>query len=391
MDKRIYLLTIIAFIVGMVELIVGGILDLIADDLGVTLGNVGLLITIFSLVYGISAPILLIATAKVERKKLTLIALLVFFFGNLLAIVSQTYSVLLIARIISASSGSILVVLCITLASSVVAPKYVGRAIGLVIMGISGSIVLGIPIGLVLGNAFGWRAPFALIASLTLVLMLAVHFFMKPIQPEPSVPIKIQLSTLKRSKILFAQLTTFFFLAGHMTLYAFLTPFLKSFVGLDSTWVSVIYFIFGIAAVAGGGIGGVLTDRFRAKNVLLLTIIIFSITMFAIPYTAFIFPLFLTVIVVWGVMSWTITPAMQSYLIEAAPETAAIQQSINNSVLHFGIAFGSFIGSVIIEHQSVQHNTTVGTLFIVLSLGSLLFSLSRERNEKLVPQQTDIN
>src|SRR5690625_7523483 len=88
-------------------------------------------------------------------KKLALLSLFVFFIGNVIAIFSPSFSVLMIARIISAASGSLLIVLCITIASSIVPQKHVGRAIGIVVMGISGSLVFGVPIGLMLGNSFG--------------------------------------------------------------------------------------------------------------------------------------------------------------------------------------------------------------------------------------------
>ena len=101
MDKRVYLLTIVSFVVGMVELIIGGILDKVATDLGVSLGQAGLLITIFSVTFAISAPILSVLTAKIERKRLTLITLFVFLVGNLVAVFSPSYSILFISRMIS--------------------------------------------------------------------------------------------------------------------------------------------------------------------------------------------------------------------------------------------------------------------------------------------------
>ncbi len=379
MDKRVYLLTIVSFIVGMVELIIGGILDLVATDLGVSLGQAGLLITVFSLVFGIAAPILLVLTAKIERKQLTLLALFVFLIGNLLAVISPNYSILLIARIISAMSGSLLTVLCITIASSIVAQKYIGRAIGIVVMGISGSLVFGVPIGLMLGNSFGWRAPFMLITVLTFLLMIGIYFFMEKIEPQPSIPLMQQLATLKNNKILFAQATTFFFLAGHMVLYAYFTPFLKTTLGLDGTWVSIVYLIFGVAAVTGGGVGGLLADRFGAKPTILFVTTVFAFALFTIPYVTFSFSLFLLIMIIWGMMSWTITPALQSYLIEITPETAAIQQSLNNSALHFGIAFGSLVGGIVIERTSVIYNATFGGLFVVLALGAAVFSMTRKK------------
>src|SRR5690606_26413649 len=113
---------------------------------------------IFSFVFAFSAPVLLVLTARFERKKLTLITLVLFLLGNLIAVFSVNYSMLFFSRIVSAATSSLLIVLCITMASDIVSAKYRGRALGIVNMGVSGSIVLGLPIGLALGDVFGWRA-----------------------------------------------------------------------------------------------------------------------------------------------------------------------------------------------------------------------------------------
>ncbi len=92
---------------------------------------------------------------------------------------STSYNVLLISRIISAASGALLTVLCLTLATYISKPEYHGRAIGPVVMGISGSIVPGLPIGVSMGHAFSWRSPFILIAVLTILLIIAVIIFLE--------------------------------------------------------------------------------------------------------------------------------------------------------------------------------------------------------------------
>ncbi|GAA0441442.1 MFS transporter [Virgibacillus salarius] len=379
MDKRVYLLTIISFVVGMVELIIGGILDLVANDLNVSLGKAGLLITIFSLVFAISAPILLIATAKIERKQLTLIALLIFLIGNLIAVFSPIYSMLFIGRIISAASGSLLIILCLTIAANIGDDKYRGRAIGIVSMGVSGSLVLGVPIGLVLGNMFGWRAPFVFIVLLSLLSMIGVYYFMEKVEPKPQVSLKKQIHSLKESKILLGHATTFLYMAGHTILYAYLTPFVKDTMHLGGNWLSIIYLIFGIAAVSGGGIGGAFSDQFGSKKTIISTLVIFALSLLTIPFTTSSFAVFLVVMIVWGMMSWAITPALQSYLIESAPETSDIQQSLNNSALHFGIAFGSLVGGIVIEQASVQQNAAIGGIFVILSLGTILVSMTKSQ------------
>ncbi|GGE68237.1 MFS transporter [Priestia taiwanensis] len=379
MNFKVYILAISAFIVGTVELIIGGILDTIADDLGVSVSSAGQLITVFSVVFAIAAPILLATTARMERKQLYMYSLFVFLLGNILAALSTSYMMLMAARVVSAASGSLLVVLSITIASSIVAPAYRARAIGIIFMGISGSLVLGVPIGLVLTNAFNWKALFFLVAGLTVLAMIGIHFFIEKIEAKANqIPLRQQLATLKDSKIISAHLISILMLTGHLTLYAYLTPFLKDVVNLDATWVTIAYFIFGIAAVAGGGFGGWMADTLGSKKSILFIVTAFVFVIFSLPVmSSFALPIFFAVMILWSSLSWAISPAQQNYLIQSAPESAEIQQGLNASCMHLGIAFGSSIGALVIEQSSVYYNAWVGGLFVIAALGCAIFSFTR--------------
>lgn len=377
MDFRVYILAITSFVVGMVELIVGGIMDVISKDLQVTVSMTGQLIAVFSVVFALSAPILLTITSKVERKKLYILTLFVFFIGNVISSVSPNYSTLLFARILSAASCSLIVVLSLTIATSIVKSNYKARAIGMIYMGISGSLVFGVPLGTMLGNMYGWRSPFILISILTLISMLIAYFFLSEIPPKRTVPLRQQLLSLKGSKLISAQLISVFMLTGHVTFYAYLTPFLKTQLGLGPTWISMVYFIFGIAAVMGGGIGGLVSDKWGSTRSILIITALFSVVMFLLPVVTFSFYLFLVVLFLWSMLSWTITPAQQNYLIQIAPESADIQQSFNNSALHLGIALGSALGGMVVENYSILYNAWVGSLCVLLAFLCAVFSLTR--------------
>lgn len=389
MDKRVYFLMIVSFVIGMVELIINGILDLIANDLQVSIAQAGYLITIFSFIFAIASPILLIMTAKVERKKLTLISLIIFLFGNVVTVFAPSYSILFTGRVITALSGALLIILCLVMAPTLVKPEYRGRAIGIVSMGVSGSLVLGIPIGIVLGNSFGWRAPFVLILVLTVLSMVGVYFLMEKVQPQPSIPLKTQLATFKEAKISLAHCTTFLYMAGHSVLYTYLKPFIQSTTNLDGTWISIVYFLFGIAAVLGGGIGGTLSDKLGPKRTILMAIIGLAVVLFSISYMTSIIVLFLVGLMVWGMMSWVISPAMQSYLIDTSPNTAPIQQSLSNSSLHLGIAAGSLLGGIIFDLASVELNPMIGGLLIALSFVTAIISIRKRSatEEMLIEKQ----
>ncbi|MGG1661784.1 MFS transporter [Brevibacillus sp. NRS-1366] len=377
MNPRVFILAIATFVVGTVELIIGGTLDLIAQDLQVSISSAGQLITIFSLAFAISAPILLHMTRRMERKSLYLYTLAIFFLSNVLAAISPTYSILMVARILSAASSSLLVVLSITIAASIVDPAYRGRAIGIIFMGISGSLVLGVPVGLALGNAFGWRAPFWLIAGLSILSILCLLFFLPKVETPAPVPLREQFAILKDKKIVGALFTSLFMLTGHLTLYAYFTPYLKSTMGVEANTLGLIYFLFGLAAVAGGGAGGWFADKWGAVKAILLIVPIFAIVMSALPFATNSLPVFLVMMVIWSALSWAISPAQQHYLIRSSPAAPDIPLGLNTSALHLGIAFGSIAGGMVIEQSSVIYTPWVGAMFVLLSFGCAIFSITR--------------
>lgn len=378
LNFRVYILAVAAFVVGTVELIIGGILDQIAADLNISVSAAGQLITIFSIAFAISAPILMNLTAKFERKKLYIVFLFIFMFSNLIVAFSSNYATLLAARALSASSGSLLIVLSITIASKLVQPEYKGRAIGVIYMGISGSLVLGVPIGMVIGNAYGWQAPFLLVVGLTAIAILGIYAFLSKVPSSEVTTLRAQFASLKNAKLVSGHLISYLMLTGHLTLYAYLTPYLQETFQLSPGMTSIVYFLFGLAAVSGGGLGGLLADKWGTKRSILLIVSSFAVIMFVLPLTAQVsFYVFLFAMVVWSALSWALSPAQQSYLMQTAPDTADIQLSLNSSVLHLGIASGSVVGGLVIEQSSVANNAWVGCLFVLLALGSAVFSLTR--------------
>ncbi|MBB3126430.1 DHA1 family purine base/nucleoside efflux pump-like MFS transporter [Paenibacillus rhizosphaerae] len=390
MNFKIYILAIACFVTGMVELIVGGMLDLVSSDLHISVSTAGQLITLYSVIFAVSGPVLLAAASRVERKMLYQCALLVFIAGNVLSVVSPNFTMMVIARILSAASAALITVLSITMASQMAEPAYRARAIGVIFMGVSGSLVLGVPVGMMLGNAFGWRAPFVMISILAVISFIAVQIFITKTPPSETVPLRRQLASLKNGKIIFGQLITIWMLTGHLTLYAYLTPFLQETLHLSPSMLSLFYFIFGIAAVLGGGAGGWVTDRFGPEKSILTIVSVFAVAMLLMPVSTVSVYVCLIVMIIWSMLSWSISPSMQSYLIKAAPETPDIQQSLNSSASHIGIALGSAIGGMVIEGSSVYYNAWVGVIFVLLALGSAVLSITWTKRRSQSPSAAGV-
>lgn len=384
MNFRVLALTACTFVAGMVELVVGGVLPVIAEDLEISVSKAGQLITVFAFVFALSGPILLALTANVERKKLFLWTLLTFFLGNMLAFISPNFALLMVSRVFCAMSAALITVLSLTVVTKIVTKEYLARSLGLVFMGVSGSVVLGVPLGVLLTDAWGWRAPFLLIACLTLVSMSIIYLFLEPIRPDKGIPLSKQLAALRDDKLISAHLVTLLFLAGHFVLYAYFTPFLQVMLNLDALWISMVYFVYGASAVSGGGFGGWLADKWGVNKSILFIVASFALLLFLLPLSTVNLPLFLLAMMIWGMFSWALSPVQQSYLVQSAPESAGIQQSFNTTALHLGIALGSAIGSLVVTHYPLSYNAWFGALLVVGALGCAVFSLSRPIRREVV-------
>lgn len=152
MDVRLFVLALATFVTGTAENIIVGILPGIAPGLNVSVSAAGQLTSIFSITFALTAPMALVLTTRFERKAILVFALGVFIASNIIASISSNYAVLFIARIGMASASAVVCLIATMLATELVSPAMRGRAIGIIFMGISGSMVAGVPTGMIVND-----------------------------------------------------------------------------------------------------------------------------------------------------------------------------------------------------------------------------------------------
>lgn len=244
-EVGVWLLAGLAFVVGTVELVVAGVLDELAASFAVSQGRAGLLMSLYALVYALLGPLLVYLSAGIERRRLLAGALLVFIGANLASAAAPSFALLLASRLLVAASASVIVVVAITLAVAIVAPERRGRAIGLVFAGIVASLVLGVPLGTLIGEFWGWRSLFLLLAGVALLGLPLLLRLLPAIPGAPGIAPAEQLRALARGRVPFAHLASLLQMTGQFTVYTYIVPFLVGSMALDKPTISLVLLVYG--------------------------------------------------------------------------------------------------------------------------------------------------
>ncbi|CAG7657117.1 MFS transporter [Paenibacillus allorhizosphaerae] len=381
---RVYILAIISFLVGTSEYIVSGILDQISTSFGVSIAKAGQLITIFSFVYAIFTPILMALTAGWERRKLMLAALGLFVISNILAYVLPGYGLFVIARIFMAFGAGIVVVTALNIAAKIAPEGKQASSIATVIMGFTASLIIGVPLGRMTADAFGWQVVFLGIALVGLIAMMVINLTIPRIQGDEPIPLQQQLALLKKPKVALGLSITFFWLGGYSIAYTYLSPYLLAVSGISDNYLSGTLLVFGIASMIGSRFGGYSTDRWGIHRTLFGGMALHILMLLILSFVTSSFVGVMAVLVLWSFSAWSSGPTQQYHLTTIEPEASGVILGLNQSMMQLSMAAGAAIGGVAVERIALSSITWFGAAGVGLAIvaGLVLYRLRYERAVK---------
>ncbi|PRS48571.1 MFS transporter [Bacillus sp. MZGC1] len=381
----IILLAVGSFVTGTSEFVVSGILDIIAVDLHISIPAAGQLITVYSLFYAVGALFLVMATSKLNRKKVLLSAIFVFILGNVVAFFSHHFVLLLLSRVIMAMSGGLYIVVATNYAAQIAPPEKKGSAMATVITGFTVSLVLGVPIGTFLSGHVDWHYIFLIIALGTACLLVLLYQLLPRMEGHSHLPLKQQLHILQDRRVISGLATTVFWILGYTMVFAYISPLLRQTAGFSLEMTSISLLILGIAAFIGSRFGGFAVDQWGPNQTISISIMIQMFALFALFFTQFSTISVLITLAIWGIATWTTTPAKQFYLISLKPQASETVLSFNTAIMNIGMMLGSSIGGVIIQYTNVTNLSWIGGLASFVAFMLIRYSFHRNR---LVHQQT---
>ncbi|MGG4128873.1 MFS transporter [Paenibacillus illinoisensis] len=369
---KVYILAIVSFLVGTSEYILSGILDKVAGSFDVSLAAAGQLITIFSLVYALFTPILMAITASMDRRKLIIIGLAIFVISNILAFTLPGYGLFVVARIIMAIGAGVVVVTALNIAAKIAPAGKQASAIATVVMGFTASLIVGVPLGRITADTLGWKSVFGGIALLGIIAMIILSFAIPRIKGDAPIPLRQQLSLLKKPKVALGLSITFFWLGGYSIAYTYLSPYLLEVSGLGDKYLSGALLIFGIASMIGSKIGGFSTDRWGVHRTLsggLALHIVMLILLSVVTHTLL---GVMIVLLLWSFSAWSSGPTQQYHLTTIEPEASGVMLGLNQSMMQLAMAAGAGVGGIAIETISLTSITWIGAAGIAIAIFALV-------------------
>ncbi|KKD40258.1 MFS transporter [Bacillus sp. FSL L8-0167] len=380
----VYLLALAAFLIGTIEYIITGIIQMVADDLQVTTSAAGLLVTSLALSAAIGAPIVIALTINIDRRKILSWMLIIFTLSNIITSVSHSFEMVLMTRVLQGISGGTAIVVAMAVATRLVEREKRGTVIGIILMGLSSSLVLGVPIGTFLSSLIGWKALFAAIGLITLIPLIVVYRRIPSMKEQEPVTLGMQLSILKDKRILLAVAVTLFYVGGYSTLFTYLTPFLQESANLSITEISGILLLAGICSFLGSSLGGVAADKKGPTFTIFSGIILQIIMLMLLAFVSGNLVVMVAVIMIWMIATWSTSPAQQLYLVTLVPKSPDIALSVNTSFIQFGFALGSGLGGLVLSRTSILHLSWIsaGTVLLALLMTILMVAFDRISQQK---------
>ncbi|MEV4364891.1 MFS transporter [Nonomuraea sp. NPDC049625] len=371
-----YVLAAGTFLMGTTEFVVAGILPEIAHDLGITVANAGLTITVFAIGMIVGTPTMAIATLKLPRGVTLGLSLLVFAMGHVIVATTSDFALVLGARFVTALATGAFWAVAAVVGAKAAGPAASSRALGIVLGGGMLANVIGVPLGAFAGQAIGWRGPFWALAVLAVLAAVAVYRLV-PADPAsgPAPSVRAELASLKDGRVWLVLAGCAIVCGSSLAAYSFVSPLLTTNTGLNSSAVPFILVGYGIGAFIGSNLGGHLgADRpyavlFASAGMTFLVLAALCVSSHNAVVTV-------ALIALLGLFGMSTNPILIGMAVRYAGHAPTLASALSTSSFNLGTAIGSWIAGYALESTlgatgPVVVGTVIAALYFV-PLGLLL-------------------
>lgn len=363
----IYVLTAGTFLMGTTEFVVAGLLPEIAADFDVTVARAGLAITVFAVGMIVGTPSMALLTLRLPRRLTLTLALLVFAVGHIIVALTDSFAIMLAARVLTAFATGAFWAVAAVVAARIVGPAASSRALGIVLGGGMLANVLGVPIGAFAGQLIGWRGPFWALAALAILLAAAVARAVPASDAQHTSPsVRAEFAGLRSGRLWLTLATCAAVNAGVLSIYSFIAPLLTERTGMPAWTIPIALVLFGTGALIGSVLGGRAGDQHPFATPLVAAAVTLVAAVGLSLFSTLPVPTFILFSLL-GLVGLSANPVLVNLAVRYGGHAPTLASAMATSIFNLGTAVGTAItGAALATSLGALSVPLIGVVFAVI-------------------------
>ena len=363
-----------AFIFNTTEYIPIALLSDIGQSFGKAATEVGMMITVYAWIVALLSLPLMLMTKNIERRKLLLMLFALFALFHALSFFSWNFNILLVSRIGIALTHAVFWSITASLAVRLAPTGKTNQALGLLSTGTVLAMVLGIPLGRVIGQYFGWQLSFLLIGVCAAGVMLVLAKNLPALPSQNTGSLSSLLSLFKRRNLMLLYAMTVLIITAHFTAYSYIEPFVLQVGGFKAEQVTIVLSLYGLAGFAASYLFGKWFAKSQRLFMLGAVAVILLSALLLLPFASFPYAVY-ALVFIWGVAIVIVSLGMVSKVLAFASDATDVANSIYSGLYNVGIGGGALLGHYVTVWFGLSNIGIAGALLAAAGLAvcGLLF------------------